>query len=420
MADTMMVSSAGEAAVSGVSLVDQVNNLIIAIVSALATGGAVVASQYLGAHEKENASRSANQLLFTLGTAGILLMVITLLFNRPILRLFFGSISDDVMHNAIIYFIITGLSFPFLAIYNAGAALFRSMGNSRITLRISLIMNIMNIVGNAIGVFALHLGTAGVAWPSFFSRGVAAGIVTYLLLDQTLDVHYLKEKFHIDGSVIHRILYIGIPSGIENGIFELGRVIVVSIIATFGTMQIAANGVANNLDSVGVIIGKAMSLAMITVIGQCVGAKDEKQVRFYTKKLMKITYIGTWLMDIPLLILLRPILHLYGLSAETLNLAWLLVMIHDVSAMFIWPLAFVLPNMLRACNDVKFTMTVSLVSMAVNRIFFSWIIGAHFGMGAIGVWIAMIIDWICRTIFFVGRYLTGGSKKKMYMNTEKA
>lgn len=420
MADTMMVSSAGEAAVSGVSLVDQVNNLIIAIVSALATGGAVVASQYLGAHEKDNASRSANQLLFTLGTAGIILMIIALAFNRPILRLFFGSIDDDVMHNAIVYFVITGLSFPFLAIYNAGAALFRSMGNSRITLRISLIMNIMNIVGNAIGVFVLHLGAAGVAWPSFFSRGVAAGIVTYLLLDQTLDVHYLKERFHIDGNVIHRILYIGIPSGIENGIFELGRVIVVSIIATFGTMQIAANGVANNLDGVGVIIGKAMSLAMITVIGQCVGAKDEEQVRFYTKKLMKITYIGMWVMDIPLLIFLRPILHLYGLSEQTLNLAWLLVMIHDVSAMFIWPLAFVLPNMLRACNDVKFTMTVSLVSMAVNRILFSWIIGAHFGMGAIGVWIAMIIDWICRTIFFVGRYLRGGWKQKMFLNDEKA
>lgn len=278
MADTMMVSSVGEAAVSGVSLVDQINNLMIAVLAAVATGGAVVAAQYLGAKQKENACRSAKQLLYTLIFFGIVLMAVSLLLRKQILRLFFGSIDDNVMQAALIYFVITGLSFPFLAIYNAGAALFRSMGNSNISLRISLIMNIINIAGNAICVFALHMGVAGVAVPSLVSRGVAAVIVTILLLDTTLPVHYEKERFHLDGNMIRRILYIGIPSGIENGIFELGRVIVVSLIATFGTVQIAANGVANNLDGVGCIIGKGMSLAMITVIGQCVGARDEEQI----------------------------------------------------------------------------------------------------------------------------------------------
>ena len=414
MADTMMVSSVGEAAVSGVSLVDQINNLMIAVLAAVATGGAVVAAQYLGAKQKENACRSAKQLLYTLIFFGIVLMAVSLLLRKQILRLFFGSIDDNVMQAALIYFVITGLSFPFLAIYNAGAALFRSMGNSNISLRISLIMNIINIAGNAICVFALHMGVAGVAVPSLVSRGVAAVIVTILLLDTTLPVHYEKERFHLDGNMIQRILSIGIPSGIENGIFELGRVIVVSLIATFGTVQIAANGVANNLDGVGCIIGKGMSLAMITVIGQCVGARDEEQIQFYTKKLMKITYIGTFLLDITILIFLKPLLSIYGLRTETLHLAWILVMIHNGCAILLWPLSFVLPNMLRACNDVRYTMVVSLASMFINRIVFSWILGLHFGMGAIGVWIAMIIDWICRIVFFVGRYKAGTWKKTMY------
>ncbi|MBO5070292.1 MAG: MATE family efflux transporter [Roseburia sp.] len=411
MADSMMVSSAGEAAISGVSLVDMLNNLIISVLSALATGGAVVTSQYIGAGKREEACRSAKQLIYTAGLITIGITVLVMALNRPLLRLFFGRIEADVMDNAVIYLLITALSFPFLAVYNSCAALFRSMGNSKITFKVSLLMNVINVVGNAIGIYVLHLGVAGVAIPSLVSRAAAAVVLYILLKNPVHMIHLTKERFHFEPEVVRRILYIGIPSGIENGIFQLGRVLVVSIIAGFGTVQIAANGVANSLDSMGCIVGQAMSLAMITVIGRCVGAGDEKQVRYYTKKLLGITYLCTAIVNSIILISLPWILSLYGLGEETTRLAWILVMIHDGMAIFLWPASFVLPNMLRACNDVRFTMVVSIFSMFAFRIGLSYVIGVQMELGAIGVWIAMVVDWIFRIICFVGRYASGKWKK---------
>ncbi|MDY3917567.1 MAG: MATE family efflux transporter [Candidatus Limivivens sp.] len=416
MADTMMVSSVGEAAISGVSLVDMINMLIFSILSALATGGAVVTSQNIGAGRPEEACRSAKQLFYTVIVAGIGVAALVMLARNPLLRLFFGSIDADVMENAVIYLMISAVSFPFLAVYNACAALFRSMGNAQITLKVSVLINVINVVGNAVCIFVLKMGVAGVALPSLISRATG-GIILYLLLrNPKLTVHFVKEKFRIEWTVIRRILYIGIPSGIENGIFQLGRVLVVSIISGFGTVQIAANGVANNLDNMGCIVGQAMSLAMITVIGRCVGANDEKQIRYYTKKLMQITYTATAIVNILILLNLNRILSLYGLSEETRRLSYILVMIHDGCAMFLWPAAFVLPNMLRACNDVKFTMVVSICSMFTFRIGLSYLMGIQMGMGAIGVWIAMVVDWVFRILFFVWRYFSGTWKKQCLLN----
>ena len=407
MADTMMISSAGEAAVSGVSLVDMFNNLIISVLAALATGGAVVTSQCIGAGRREEACRSARQLVFTEAAITIGISVLVLLFHRQILGLFFGQIETDVMQNAIIYLIISVFSFPLLAVYDSCAALYRSMGNAQITLKISLLMNVINVVGNAIGVYVLKLGVAGVAIPSLVSRGVA-GVVLFTLLHNPDNLVFLtRGKFKVDATIVKRILFIGIPSGIENGIFQLGRVLVVSIIAAFGTSQIAANGVANSLDSMGCIVGQAMSLAMITVIGRCVGAGEEGQVRYYTKKLLGETYFYTAVINSIILLLLPWILQIYGLGEETTRLSYILVMIHNGMAMFLWPASFVLPNMLRACNDVRFTMVLSIFSMFMFRIGFSYIIGVNMGYGAIGVWIAMVLDWILRVICFVSRYLSG-------------
>lgn len=414
MADTMMISSVGEAAVSGVSLVDMVNMLIFSIFSALATGGAVITSQYIGAGKDEEACKSSNQLLYSVLIFSLIVMGLVMLFRRPILRLFFGAIEDDVMYNAIIYLMISAVSFPFLAIYNACSAVFRSMGKANITLRISTEMNIINVIGNAICIFGLKMGVAGVAIPSLLSRVYAALAIYILLWNPNYKIHFVKEKIYLNFSMIKRILYIGIPSGIENGIFQLGRVLVVSIISGFGTVQIAANGVANSLDAMGCIIGSGISLAMITVIGQCVGAQDEKQIRYYTKKLMVITYVSTIIVNTGILIFLNPILSLYGLGEETTRLAYILVFIHDGVAMALWPTSFVLPNMLRACNDVKFTMVISIFSMIVFRIGLSIVLGIYMGMGAIGVWIAMVIDWIFRCILFLWRYFANGWKSKMY------
>lgn len=412
MADTMMISSAGEAAVSGVSLVDMFNNLIISVLAALATGGAVVTSQCIGAGRREEACRSARQLVFTEAAITIGISVLVLLFHRQILGLFFGQIEADVMQNAIIYLIISVFSFPLLAVYDSCAALYRSMGNAQITLKISLLMNVINVVGNAIGVYVLKLGVAGVAIPSLVSRGVA-GVVLFTLLHNPDNLVFLtRGKFKVDGTIVKRILFIGIPSGIENGIFQLGRVLVVSIIAAFGTSQIAANGVANSLDSMGCIVGQAMSLAMITVIGRCVGAGEEGQVRYYTKKLLGETYFYAAVINSIILLLLPWILQIYGLGEETTRLSYILVMIHDGMAIFLWPASFVLPNMLRACNDVKYTMVVSIFSMITFRIGFSYVFGVHMGWMAVGVWAAMVIDWVFRVLCFVGRYLAGTWRKK--------
>lgn len=414
MADTMMISSAGEAAVSGVSLVDMFNLLIFSVLSALSTGGAVVVSQDIGASQIKEARKTAKQLLVTVFGFSLLIAVLVVAFRNNLLKQFFGSIEPEVMSAALIYLTISAFSFPFLGIYNSCAALFRSMGKTSVTFKVSIFGNVINVVGNAICILGLHMGVAGVAIPSFLSRAVM-GIILYLLLQNPkYEIYFDRVKFGIDWNIIRKILYIGIPSGIENGIFQLGRVMVVSIISGFGTIQIAANGVANSLDNIGSLVGTAMNLAMITVIGRCVGADDKQQIKYYTKKLIIITYVATAAINIPVLLCLDSILAIYGLGGETTSLARILVTMHNGLAMVFWPMAFTFANMLRACNDVRYPMAVSIFSMFVFRVGFSYVLGVRLGMGAIGVWIAMVIDWIFRIICFVGRYFHGDWKLLMY------
>ena len=406
MADTMMVSRCGEAAISGVSLVDMINNLIIVLFAALATGGAVVVSQYLGAKEQEKANASAGQLILLSAVLGAVVAALCILFARPMISACYGSIDADVLDAGVLYLEITALSYPFLALYNAGAALFRSMGNSKISMQISVLMNIINIVGNAVCIFGLKMGVDGVAWPSVISRVIAA----VLILGRCYQKGHaltVPKTVKLDTGMAKRILGIGVPSAFENSLFEAGRIVVVSMISTFGTVQIAANAVANNLDGMGCIPGNAMNLAMITVIGQCVGARDYGQASYYTKKLMKIAYLSVIGWNTLILATLPLSLKLYNLSEETIWLSTVLIVLHNGCAMLLWPAAFTLPNALRASNDVRFTMIVSIVSMLLFRILFSYVLGIWFQMGAIGVWIAMIIDWMCRVTCFVIRFRSG-------------
>lgn len=418
MADTMMISNAGEAAVSGVSLVDMYNNLIISVLSALSTGGAVVTSQFLGAGKRKDACRSTIQLIVASLFVAAILTALSIVFNHGIISLFFGKVDEAVFSNCVIYLVISAVSYPFLALYNSSAALFRAMNRANVTLRVSILMNIINVCGNAIGIYVFHAGVAGVAIPSLISRLVAAFVLCYLLMDEKNEIHILKEKFKLDFLIIKKIFYIGIPSGIENGIFQLGRVAVVSIIATFGTAQIAANGVANSLDAVGCIGGQAMCLAMITVIGRCVGAGDESQVRYYNKKMLTISYILQAICCGIVIIFINPILKLYGLGEEATYISKVLVLIHNSIGIFMWPLAFIFPNMLRACNDAKYTMTVSIASMILCRIILSLILGVKMGYGAIGVWIAMVADWLVRIVFFLIRYFNGKWRKEAFGNLQ--
>lgn len=414
MCDGVMVSSVGEAAISGVSLVDMINNVILVLFAALATGGAVVTSQFLGARQWEKARQSAGQLVLMSAAMGTAAAVLCLAFAKNLMRLFFGAIDDNVMAAGLTYLRITALSFPFIALYNAGAAIFRSVGNSKVSMQVSLLMNAINVAGNAICIFVLKMGVAGVAIPTVVSRCVAA-VVILLLAANPRQALCLKwgAICRADGKMMGSILGIGVPNACENSFFQLGRLIVVSMIALFGTVQTSANAVANTLDSVGIIIGQAMGLAMVTVVGQCVGAGDPEQVRHYVKKLMRWSYLSMAVCNVLIVIFVEDLISLYSsLSPETVALTKTLVIIHAGCAILLWPASFVLPNALRAANDVRFTMWVGIGSMVVFRICCSWILCVQMEWGAIGVWIAMIIDWVCRTAFFVTRMISGKWRSK--------
>lgn len=406
MADTLMVAGVGEAAVSSVSLVDSLNILIIQILSALATGGAVIASQYLGRRDEENASRSAAQLYSVLGISTVAVGVVCMLLSRLILRMVFGSIDEDVMRFAQQYFLISAVSYPFIGLYNGGAALFRAQGNSRISMLASLVMNVINIAGNALLIYGFGMGVIGAALATLIGRVFAAVFILW----QNQDLHNpLRVQRFADlrprRRPIMQILSIGIPSGLENGMFQIGKLLVAGLITTFGTSAIAANAICNNVGSMSNIPGSAIGLAMITVVGQCVGAKDYQQARHYTKTLLAAAYVSMGLLNIALFLLAPYLVGFYAMPQTTTDLALSVLQVNCVVTVLIWPSSFTLPNALRAAGDARFTMVTSMVSMWVFRIGMSYVLGAWLGMGLFGVWTAMQIDWAVRSLVFGVRFL---------------
>ena len=416
IADTVMVSTCGEAAVSGISLVDSINLLLITVFSSLATGGAVIAAQYIGRGDRKNAGSAAKQLFYSILALSVVIAVLAVAVRQPALRLIFGSIEPDVMANAQVYFLLSAVSYPFLGIYNAGAALFRSMGDSKTSMLISLMMNTVNVGGNALLIYVFNMGVAGAATASLFSRIAGAVIITLLLCNPHRTICYDRlHKIELHWPMIKRILQIGVPNGLENSIFQIGKLLVASIVAGFGTVSITANAVAGNLASIQTIPGTAVGMAMITVVGQCIGAKDYDGVKKYTKKLMLLAYLATWVMTGFMLLFSQSILSFYALSPETTALTMEVFIVHGVCCILVWPLAFALPNALRAANDVRYTMLVSLFSMWIFRIAFSYVLAVHFGLGVVGIWAAMCIDWFCRAIFFVVRFARGKWKSISYI-----
>lgn len=408
VADTVMVSYAGEVAISGVGLVDMFNNLIITVLAAIDAGGAIIVSQYIGNKDRKNANKASNQLLTITIVIATVIMLGCLVFHRILLSTFFGAIEMDVMKAATTYFLISAISFPFLGVYNSAAALYRSMEKTRTTMYVSILMNIINVVGNYIGVFILHAGVAGVAVPTLISRIVAAIIMFALSLNSSNLVYVkIKNVFAWNQEMISRILKIAVPNGIENGLFTLGRVLVTSIVALFGTSQIAANSVAGSIDQIAVVVVNAINLGIVVVVGQCIGANDYEQAKYYIKKLMKISYIVTGIIGSAVILLLPWILNLYSLSSEARNLTFILVIMHNIMATALHPTAFVLPNGLRAAGDVKFSMVVGIVSMILFRLGAAVLFGIIFNLGIIGVWIAMGSDWLCRSVCFVIRFIKG-------------
>ena len=408
MADSIMVANVGEAAVSGVSLVDNIMILIINIFAALATGGAVVAGQYIGRKDEKSACKAATQLVWFVSLSAVAIMILVYLGKDIILNQVFGHITAEVKGHADIYLLIVTASIPFIALYNGGAAIFRAMGNSQVSMRVSLFMNAINVTGNAILVFGLRIGTAGVAIPTLISRMVAAIVITVLLCNQTRILHIERTlKIRFDGRMIRKILAIGVPNGLENSMFQLGKILVLSLVSTFGTYAIAANAVSNAIALFQILPGMAISLAITTVISQCVGANDYEQVRYYLKKLLAIIYVAM-VGTVALIFLALPlILKAYNLSDQTAAAATNIIHFHGISAMIIWPLSFALPAAYRAAGDAKACMYTSIVSMWIFRIGFSYLVGKYMGLGVFGVWVAMVIDWVVRAICFIIRYFNG-------------
>lgn len=403
--DTFVVSYVGESAVSGVSLVNMFNTIFIYLFTALASGGAVIMSQYLGSKNKEKAVQSSSQLLLFSMMFSIVLMTFVIIFREGTLGLLFGEVEEDVMKACLTYLIISAYSYPFLAIYNTGSSMLRSIGKTSTTMYISIVSNVINTVGNFIGVFILHTGVAGVAVPSLIARAFSAIIITIICFNQKKEIYYdIKYLKSLDISLIKKILRIAIPSGFESGVFQLVKVALSSIVALFGTYQIAANGVAQSIWSLAALVGVVMGPVYITVIGKCMGAKDIKAAQIYYKKLMKLSFILSLGWNTIIFAVTPIIMQFFVLEPQTKELVIILVAIHNIANAIIFPFSGPLADGLRATGDVKFTMIVSISSTILGRLILSVVLGIYLNMGVIGIALAMVVDWLVRALLFVSRY----------------
>lgn len=404
MVDVVMVAAVGEAAVSGVSLVDSISILIIQILAALATGGAVISAQYLGKSQSENACRAAGQLIGVTAALSIVITAAALVGNQHLLQMVFGRVEPAVMNDAAIYFRITALSYPFIAVYNSCAALFRSMGNSKVSMAVSMMMNLINVVGNGVCVFGLHMGVSGVAYPTLLSRAAAAVVMLYLIQNPNNIIRINRlEELKPNFTMIKNILSIGIPGGLESGMFQFGKIALQSLVSSLGTAAIASYAVASNLVTLLYLPGNAIGLGLITIVGQCVGAGEKKQAKRYTRQLIFLNYGILLVLCTGLILFSKELVSIYQLSKEASAISTEMIVAHSI-AMIIWPAAFTIPHALRASMDAKFTMLVSVFSMWTFRIAFAYIFVRYAGFGVMGVWYGMFIDWIFRAVLFVWRF----------------
>ena len=412
MADVVMVAAVGEAAVSGVSLVDSISILIIQIMGAMATGGAVVCSQYLGKRQVRDAGTAAGQLVFVTLAISLGVTAVALAGNRRLLSAIFGQVEREVMDNAQTYFLITAMSYPFIGLYNACAALFRSMGNAKVSMFTSLVMNGINITGNAVCVFGLKMGVAGVAYPTLVSRMTAAVLIFVLLQNRHNEIRISGLKaLKPHSGMIRTILSVGIPGGLENGMFQFGKIFLQSLVSSLGTASIASYAVACNLVTLLYLPGNALWLGLITIVGQCVGAGKPREAMHYTKVLLAVNYLILAVLSTAMFFGTDLLVSFYNLSPEAAAISHVLLQAHCV-AMILWPAAFTLPNALRAALDARFTMAVSVFSMWAFRIGFAYLFVYLFDLGVPGVWYGMFIDWVFRALVFAGRF-AGFEKRAM-------
>ncbi len=408
MADSMMVASIGEAAVSGVSLIDHIGVLLNLVFVALATGGSVIIGQYMGRGDLDKAREGGRQLIWLTGIVSVLLMVLFYASKNFVFATLFGSSSPDVIDNANKYMLVLGTTIPFMALFQAGSAIFRTAGNTKLPMLTVVFMNILNIIGNALSVFVLGWGVTGVALSTLNSRIISVVIILYCGRNYSFHLQLpplLKVKLNLD--LIKKMLKVGIPFSIENGMFQLGKIVVLSLVTTFGTGAIAANAIGNLIGGLEVIPGLAINAGMTTVIARCLGAGDIAQSKYYTKKIIGVV-IGANLVISAVVFAFWPLINrIYGLPATTMNLVWLITWTHVVFEVFFWPFSFTLPVTFRAAGDARFAMCVGVFTMIVFRIGGAYILCGPLGFGMFGAWLAMYLDWAVRAVVYIWRYMSG-------------
>jgi len=412
-ADTFMVSFVGEAAVSGVNIIDNINNLFIIAFTALCTGGAVVVSQYIGRGDADNARSASRQLYQIVVIAALLVMAPVMLFRQGIIRLLYGALEKDVMDAASIYLLITAASYPFLGIYNACAALYRASGNSKVPMRIAIMVNCFNITGNSILIFGLGMGVEGAAIATLTGRIIAAAILTFMLVRSRLPIGLQNlRRFSLGRSMTARILNIGFPSGVESSMFQIGRLLTQRIFTVFGTAAIAGNAIASVVNSFSFMPGNAFGMALLTVVGQSMGAGDIAGAKKNAARLLKMSFITLFVLSGTIFIFMEPLIRVFHLSQEANAMAKSYLQVHCISMMVGWTVSFALPSALRAAGDVRFVMIAATVSMFAVRVSLAYFITFALGVGPLGVWIAMGLDFITRGTCYVARWKSGKWQNK--------
>ena len=412
IADTMMVSHAGEAAVSGVSLDTMIYTIFIYLFSAAATGGGVIAAQYIGSRNKRSADKAAASVFRISAVFSLICMVIMLVLGNACLKLLYPKVDPEVMAACRIYFRIVTLSFPANAIYNAGAALYRSMGKTRTTMVVSMAMNLINVTGNAIGIFVLRAGAAGVAWPTTISWYFAAVVMTWLCFIRENEVCLNgQDLLRTDRKMAGRILYIAVPNAAEQSLFQIAKVVLGALIATFGTAQIAANGIGQTMWSLAACMCTSMSPVFITVTGQCMGAKDTDTAEWYLRKLTRLSIILSSGWNLLVTLLVPLILPFYAVTPETRHYIWIIVIIHNIFAALVQPFAMPLSAGLRAAGDVRFTFWSSLLCTVAVRTILSFVLALRAQLGIIGIAWAMVLDWSLKALLDILRFRSGKWKR---------
>lgn len=408
MVDTMMVSNVGSEAISAVSLVDSINNLVIQVFAAMATGAAIICSQYLGNRDKEGCNRAARQVVLTVFVIAMVIMALGLVFRKPLLRLTFGQIDPGVMEKAQSYLLVTVLSYPFLALFNAGSAFFRAGGNSRFPMKVSVISNVLNVAGNAILIFGLGMGVTGAALSTLISRAFCAVVVFYFLRKPRQDIVVRDyRKIRPDMPLITKILAIGVPAGVENGMFQFGKLAIQSTVSTMGTTAIAAQAMANIMEMVNGIFGVGVGIGLMTMVGQAIGAGRNEEAKYYVVKCTKIGLVGILVSCLFVLGITKPVLWLAGMEADSAAMCFDMVVAITIAKPLFWAFSFIPAYGMRAAGDVKFSMLTSTITMWCLRVALCIFLVKTFSMGPMAVWYGMFADWAVRGIIFFCRFRSG-------------